>query len=108
MSGITVLQDNKSVLPLIQEIVDETALKIILSTIDEAKTTLQICDENKIPPSSTYRKIAKLQNNKLLSIEKINIDSRGKKVIFYRSKIKSIEFNLKKDGLLLQFNRNYH
>ncbi|HZC47659.1 MAG TPA: hypothetical protein VE244_01235 [Nitrososphaeraceae archaeon] len=108
MSEITVLQDNKSVLPLIQEIVDETALKIILSTIDEAKTTLQICYENKLPPSSTYRKIAKLQNDKLISIEKINIDSKGKKVIFYRSKIKSIEFNLKKDGLLLQFNKNHH
>jgi hypothetical protein len=44
----------------------------------------------------------------LISIEKINIDSKGKKVIFYRSKIKSIEFNLKKDGMLLQFNKNHH
>jgi predicted methyltransferase len=108
MSEITALQDNGSAIFLIQEIIDETALKIILSTIDDAKTTLQICYENKLPLSSTYKKIRKLQNNKLISIEKINIDSKGKKVIFYRSTIKSIEFNLKKDGLLLQFNKNHH
>jgi hypothetical protein len=82
MSEITVLQDNKSVLPLIQEIVDETALKIILSTIDEAKTTLQICYENKLPPSSTYRKIAKLQNDKLISIEKLILIVKVKKLSF--------------------------
>jgi preprotein translocase subunit SecA len=108
MSEITALQDNGSAIFLIQEIIDETALKIILSTIDDAKTTLQISYDNKLPLSSTYKKIRKLQNNKLISIEKINIDSKGKKVIFYRSTIKSIEFNLKKDGLLLQFNKNHH
>jgi arginine repressor len=79
MSEITVLQDNGSAIFLIQEIIDETALKIILSTIDDAKTTLQICYENKLPLSSTYKKIRKLQNNKLISIEKINIDRKGKK-----------------------------
>jgi preprotein translocase subunit SecA len=108
MSEITALQDNGSAIFLIQEIIDETALKIILSTIDDAKTTLQISYDNKLPLSSTYKKIRKLQNNKLISIEKINIDSKGKKVIFYRSTIKSIEFNLMKDGLLLQFNKNHH
>ena len=75
-------------IPLLQDIVDETTFKIILSTIDIAKTVFQICDENKIPISSTYKKIRRLQYAGLISIEKIEIDNRGKKVILYKSKMK--------------------
>jgi len=82
MSGITVLQDNKRVLPLIQEIVDETALKIILSTIDEAKTTLQICNENKLPPSSTYRKIANCRITSYYRLKKLILIVKVKKLSF--------------------------
>jgi predicted transcriptional regulator len=86
--------------------VDETTFKIILSTIDIAKTVFQICEENKIPIISTYKKIRKLQNAGLIFIKKIEIDDKGKKVIFYKSKIKTLEFSLKKDGILLQFHKN--
>ncbi len=101
-----VFNENQVAIPLLQDIVDETTFKIILSTIDVAKTVFQICDENKIPMSSTYRKIRKLQYAGLVFIEKIQIDDRGKKAIFYKSKIKTLEFSLKKDGILLQFHKN--
>jgi predicted transcriptional regulator len=103
---IIVFNESHVAIPLLQDIVDETTFKIILSTIDIAKTVFQICDENKIPISSTYKKIRRLQYAGLISIEKIEIDNRGKKVIFYKSKIKSLEFNLKKDSILLQFHKN--
>jgi predicted transcriptional regulator len=104
--NIIVFNESHVAIPLLQDIVDETTFKIILSTIDIAKTVFQICDENKIPISSTYKKIRRLQYAGLISIEKIEIDNRGKKVIFYKSKIKSLEFNLKKDSILLQFHKN--
>jgi predicted transcriptional regulator len=103
---IIVFNESHVAIPLLQDIVDETTFKIILSTIDIAKTVFQICDENKIPISSTYKKIRRLQYAGLISIEKIEIDNRGKKVILYKSKIKSLEFNLKKDSILLQFHKN--
>ena len=100
------LRDMSIALPLLQDIVDESSLKIISSIIDFEKNVFQICFENKLPLSSTYKKIRKLQSDGLVSVEKIDIDSRGKKVVFYKSNIKSLDFNLKKEGIILQFDRN--
>jgi predicted methyltransferase len=105
-NDIIVFNESHVAIPLLQNIVGETTFKIILSIIDVAKTVFQICEENKIPTSSTYKKIRKLQNTGLVFIEKIEIDDKGKKVIFYKSKIKTLEFSLKKDGILLQFHKN--
>jgi len=100
------LSDIQIALPILQDIIDESALKIISSIIDIEKNVFQICYENKLSFSSTYKKVRKLHNDGLVSVGKIDIDDRGRKVVFYRSKIKSLDFNLKKDGILLQFDRN--
>jgi DNA-binding transcriptional ArsR family regulator len=100
------LNDGRIAIPLLQNIIDETALKIISSTIDVPKNVFQICYDNKIPLSSTYRKIRKLQEEGLVSIEKIEVDGKGKRVALYRSNIKSLDFNLKKESVLLQFEQN--
>jgi predicted methyltransferase len=100
------LSDTRIAIPLLRSIIDKTALKVILSTIDVAKNVFQICYENKIPLSSTYKKVRKLQHDGLVSVEKIEIDGKGRKVLFYRSNIKSLDFNLKKDRILLHFDGN--
>jgi hypothetical protein len=100
------LSDTNIAIPLLHEIIDEITIKIISSTIDTAKSVFQICYENKIPLSSTYRKIRKLQLDGLMSIEKIETDGKGRRVALYRSKIKSLDFNLKKESVLLQFEKN--
>jgi DNA-binding PadR family transcriptional regulator len=78
------LSDSTIAISLLQDIIDELALKIISSTIDTAKNVFQICYDNKIPPSSTYKKIRKLQQGGLVSIEKMETDGNGRKVAFYR------------------------
>jgi predicted transcriptional regulator len=93
-------------MPLLQEIIDEISFKLITSTIDTPKTAAQVSAENSIPLSSTYKKIKKLQDVGVLFIEKIELDGNGKKVIYYRSKIKSMELNLSRDQILLQFEKN--
>jgi predicted methyltransferase len=100
------LSDIRIAIPILQAIIDESALKIISSIIDIEKNVFQICYENKLPLSSTYKKIRKLNNDGLVSVGKIDIDDKGRKVVFYKSKIKSLDFNLKKDGILLQFDRS--
>ena len=100
------LSDSTIAIPLLQDIIDELALKIISSTIESAKNVFQICYDKKIPPSSTYKKIRKLQQAVLISIEKIETDGSGRKVTFYRSTIKSLDFNLKKESILLQLEQN--
>jgi len=100
--------DHTLALPILQELVDRVSFRIVVSIIDAAKNVTQIALENRLPLSSTYKKIRKLQSMGIVSIEKIDIDESGKKVIYYRSRIKSVEFNVTRDGVLLQFEKNDH
>ncbi len=93
-------------MPLLQELVDGVSYKIIMSAIDTPKTAAQVSAENGLPLSSTYKKIKKLQEVGILFVEKIELDGKGKKVVYYRSKIKSMEFNLSRDQILLHFEKN--
>ena len=91
---------------LLHELADRVACKIIISTISSAKTVSQIRQENRLPLSSIYKKVQKLSNADLLCIEKINIDSNGRKVLFYRSRVSSIDLNLNSEGILLHLAKN--
>ena len=97
--------DESTVLPMLREIADKVTYSIITSTMSSPKTASEICCEYKLPLSSTYKKIQKLHKSGLISIEKIQFDSKGKKILYYRSKIKSLEVNLNQQGLALQLIR---
>ncbi|HEX9678861.1 hypothetical protein [Nitrososphaera sp.] len=93
-------------MPLLQELVDGVSHRIIMSTIDAAKTAAQLSLENSLPLSSTYKKIKKLQEAGMLSVERIELDGKGRKVVYYRSRIKSMKFNLSRDQVLLHIEKN--
>jgi predicted transcriptional regulator len=98
--------DDLNDIPILQELADKVACRIIISTISSAKTVSQIRQENKLPLSSIYKKVQKLSHADLLCIEKINIDSNGRKVLFYRSRVSSIDLNLNSEGILLHLAKN--
>jgi predicted transcriptional regulator len=100
----SIINGDDEAIEMLREIA--TTYRIIISIIHSPKTAAQICAENKLPQSSTYKRIRKLQEEGLITIEKININSKGKKVVLYRSKIKSLAFNLKANMMSLQFNKN--
>jgi predicted transcriptional regulator len=77
-----------------------------MSIADISKTASQISQDNNLPQSSTYKKIKKLLKTGLIAIERINIDDKGKRVVFYRSKVESLEFNLQRGGIFMKFNTN--
>ncbi len=104
--NVLTFDDHSTAMPLLQELVDGMSYRIIMSTIDDAKTAIQISLENSLPLSSTYKKIKKLHEVGILFVERIELDGKGKKVFYYRSKIKSMEFNLTKDQVVLQFEKN--
>ena len=99
--------DHSSVLLMLREISDKVTYSILTSTMNSSKTASEICYEYKLPLSSTYKKIQKLHKSGLISIEKIQFDSKGKKILYYRSKIKSLEVNLNQQGLALQLIRRW-
>ena len=98
--------DYEEALPRLQVLADTVSHKIILSTIEEAKSAQQIASENELPLSSTYKKIKRLQTMDILCVERISLDDTGKRVLYYKSKVKSVEFSLRKVGSLLQLERN--
>ena len=102
----SIINSDDEAIEMLREIADKTTYRIIIAIIHSPKTAAQICAENKLPVSSTYKRIRKLYEASLITIERINIDSKGKKVVLYKSKIKSLVFNLKGDMISLQFDKN--
>ncbi len=78
---------------------DDISFAIIKSTIRECMPAIEISKGSKIPVSSVYKKIRKLQEYGIIRVEKIDIDPRsGKKIAYYRSRIKSLELRLSDAG----------
>ena len=99
-------QEDKNASILLKELFDGFSYKIVMSIIEDSKTVFEICKENDLPISSTYKKIKKLKDLGLLFIDRIVINEKGKKVVFYKSKIQSVELILNKKQVLLQFKKN--
>ena len=99
-------QEDKNASIMLKELFDGFSYKIVMSTIEDSKTVFEICKENDLPISSTYKKIRKLKDLGLLFIHRIVINEKGKKVVFYKSKIQSVELILNKKQVLLQFKKN--
>jgi hypothetical protein len=100
-----VKKEKQESVSILKELFDGFSYKILLSTLDEPKSVFQICEENDVPISSTYKKIRKLKESGLLFIDKIVISERGKKIVFYRSKVRSIELTLDKQQVTLQLKK---
>ena len=100
------LNQDKNASILLKELFDGFSYKIVMSTVDDSKTVFEICKENDLPISSTYKKIRKLKDLGLLFIDRIVINEKGKKVVFYKSRIQSVELILNKKQVLLQFKKN--
>ena len=83
-NDIIVFNESHVAIPLLQNIADEASFKIILSNIDTAKTVLQRCYENKIPLSSTYKKIRKLKYAGLVFIKKLKLTVMVERLFFIR------------------------
>jgi predicted transcriptional regulator len=94
--------DKNETISFLSNILENDTYKIIISVIENSKTVYQMHKETSLPLSSIYKRIKKLEDLGIISIEKISINNKGRKLIFYKSKIKNITFKLnEKDVSLL-------
>lgn len=94
--------DKNETISFLNNILENETYKIILSVIENSKTVYQIHKETSLPLSSIYKRINKLEDLGIISIEKIIINKQGRKLIYYKSKIKNLTFKLnEKDVRLL-------
>jgi predicted DNA-binding ArsR family transcriptional regulator len=82
---------------------NSVACKILLSLFHGPKSVSEICLENKIPASSTYKAIKDLQQVGLISIQDIIIDDYGKRITKYETTLKSLTINLDKHGPQIKY-----
>ena len=94
--------DKSSTISFLNSILENDTYKIILSIIENSKTVYQIQEDISLPLSSIYKRIKKLEDLGVISIDKITINAKGRKLIYYKSKIKNLTFHLnEKDVSLL-------
>jgi predicted transcriptional regulator len=94
--------DKNETISFLNNILVNETYKIILSVIENSKTVYQMHKETSLPLSSIYKRIIKLEDLGIISIEKIIINKKGRKLIYYKSKIKNLTFKLnEKDVRLL-------
>ena len=94
--------DKNETISFLSNIIENDTYKIILSVMESSKTVYQIHKEISLPLSSIYKRIKKLEDLGILSIDKITLNNKGRKLIFYKSKIKNLTFKLnEKDVSLL-------
>ncbi len=94
--------DKNETISFLNNILVNETYKIILSVIENSKTVYQMQKETSLPLSSIYKRINKLEDLGIISIEKIIINKKGRKLIYYKSKIKNLTFKLnEKDVRLL-------
>ena len=97
-----VMDEPRNTISFLSNIIENDTYKIILSVMESSKTVYQIHEETSLPLSSIYKRIKKLEDIGIISIEKITINNKGRKLIFYKSKIKNLTFKLnEKDASLL-------
>lgn len=96
--------DKKTVISFLNSILENDTYEIIMLLMKKSKTVYQIHDEINLPLSSIYKRIKKLENMGIVAIDKIHINSRGRKTIFYKSKLRSINFRLNENDIDLVVN----
>jgi hypothetical protein len=79
---------------------EEYARRILLSTLDSAKSAKDISKENNIPISTCYRYIRELLDLQLLRLERIALTDSGRKSETFKSTIKDTGMSFS-DGFIV-------
>jgi len=86
--------DKNLQITFLKNLIQNETYKIILSIMKSSKTIYQIHHETNVPLSTIYKRMKKLELMDVVLIDKININSKGKKNIFYKSRLKTVTFTL--------------
>jgi hypothetical protein len=91
---------------LIRALADEYSRKIILGTIDRARSVEELSGTEKIPISTAYRRVNEMSEVGLLAVEKTIITDEGKKFELYRSSFKSVKLQLTQGEIMVDAELN--
>ena len=81
---------------IIESLADAESRAILFSTIKKGKTVIDLSYTLKIPLSSVYKKLSKLEELSLIQVEKWTISDKGRKFKVYKSRISEADITIKK------------
>ncbi len=91
---------------LLKALADEYSIKILLKTIDEARSVEELSETEHIPISTAYRRVNEMKDVGLLTIEKAILTGEGKKFELYRSVFKAVHLDLNGGEVIIDADLN--
>ena len=76
---------------IIETLTNVYSRSVLFSIISEAKDAQAISDEQKMSISTVYKILSNLEDLALVYVDKFEISGAGKKIKFYKSRIKKAE-----------------
>jgi len=91
---------------LIRALADDYSRKILLNTVDQARSVEEMSHSLQIPISTTYRRVNEMREEGIITVEKTIITEDGKKFELYRSSFKGINLQLEKGEIVVDVELN--
>ena len=91
---------------IIKTLADLESRTILFSIKQKAKLAEEISSENKIPMSTVYKKLERLENLALVKVDRIELSEYGHRIKYYKSRISEVEISIKKLEPKLTLYRN--
>ena len=91
---------------ILMALADKFSEKIMIRSVDEARTVEEISSSEGIPLSTCYRRMQALVDAGLVVVERIVITGCGKRYATYRSCYKSFRISADQQGIMVQVQMN--
>jgi predicted transcriptional regulator len=91
---------------IIKALADLESRTILFSIKQKAKLAEEISRENKIPMGTVYKKLERMENLALVKIDRIELSEYGRRVKYYKSRIRKVETSIKKLEPKLTLHKN--
>lgn len=88
MGQVSTIRGDQSVVSICEALGDRISYNVLLSVMKSAKSASDICIERRLPISSTYKALKKLQEVGLIRASLVDRD--GRRLAIYKSKIKQL------------------
>jgi DNA-binding transcriptional ArsR family regulator len=97
MSSLT--QDDAVLVSLCSFLGNKVSCGIIKSTIKSPRSAVEISKENRVPLSSVYRQIRRLQESGIIHVEsKVSNNKNNKRIAYYRLSLRLARMSIDEHG----------
>ncbi len=95
------MDDNAQLEKIVKVLTDGYAIKILVATNKEGKSAIELSQELDVPIAACYRRLHALEEVGLIDSQE-KITPKGKKMRYYRSKVKKANIRIEDNNLIIE------